>query len=282
MNNLDLASFFFRKDSFKTREGEIVQTVPLKIKGKEGARRALKGLSGVYFWHDSKDGKIYIGSSVDLWRRFLSYKSSFSKKQCKNNIRLVRAFKKRRRGEIRFGILEILKKDKSFLKKREQYYLDKYQPFGAGGFNISRSAARPLNCPISKEGRKKISERHSGENSEMSKLTKKSVLRIKKELAKGVALSVLAKKYKVSTTVISNIRRGKTWRSVKSDENTEKILKEKSHKQKRKYVHLIPEIVEALKAGSSMIDLSKKYNIKYTTINSIKIRYLPRLKFYKS
>ena len=38
----------------------------------------------------------------------------------------------------------------------------------------------------------------------------------------------------------------------------------------------ISEIVELLKQGHRMIDISKKYNIKYPTLNNIKIRYITR------
>ena len=108
----------------------------------------------------------------------------------------------------------------------------------------------------------------------MSKLKNEDILEIKNLLFKNFTLHDISIRYGVSKTVISNICRNKTWTHIKSSQEVEEFLKEKTITQKQKYKHLIPKIVELLKVGSRMIDLSIKYNIKYTTINNIKIRYV--------
>lgn len=257
-----------------TPKGTLVKLINLKFNTPQECRKALKGMSCIYVWYNTKNKKIYIGSAVDLWRRFLSYKLSFEKGEGKVNIRLINAFKLHGSSTIKMGVLEIMDRDKNKLKLREQFYLDHLLPFDEFGYNISKSANRPLNCELSEAGRLRIKERHTGENSEMAKLNDRKVLDIKEKLFLGLTLREIAEEYRVSSTVISNIARSKTWSHIKCSNEIESFLKEKTIRQKQKYVHLIPEIVQLLSKGEKMIDISKKYNIKYTTINNLKIRYL--------
>jgi len=275
MSNLNLLNLIGNSDQIITSNGHIVNTINLNIEDIKECRNIFSKISCIYIWQNQFDKKIYIGSAINLWRRFLSYKNSFSLKDGRNNLKLIRANKKYGFGSIKIHILEIINKDKLQLKIREQYFLDALNPFDKNGYNISKSSDRPLNCKLSKNGRKKIKLRHTGENSEMSKLKNEDVLEIKNMLFLGIyTLHDISSKYGVSKTVVSNICSNKTWTHIKSSEEVEQFLKNKTITQKQKYKHLIPEIVQLLKQGSRMIDLSIKYKIKYTTINNIKIRYL--------
>jgi group I intron endonuclease len=274
MSNLNSIDLIGNDDHIITLNGDIVNTINLNIKNINECRNIFNKISCVYIWQNKFDRKIYVGSAINLWRRFLSYKNSFSSKIGRNNLKLIRASKKYGFGAIKIYILEIINKDKIQLKIREQHFLDTLNPFNKNGYNISKSSDRPLNCKLSKKGRRKIKLRHTGENSEMSKLKNEDILEIKNLLFKNFTLHDISIRYGVSKTVISNICRNKTWTHIKSSQEVEEFLKEKAITQKQKYKHLIPKIVELLKAGSRMIDLSIKYNIKYTTINNIKIRYV--------
>jgi group I intron endonuclease len=277
MSNKNLLDLISNKSQMITRNGIVVNVINLNIQSVNECRNIFRKISCVYAWQNKFDNKIYIGSAINLWRRFLSYKNSFLSKEKKNNIKLIRANKKYGFGSIQLFILEIINKDKSELKLREQFFLDMLRPFDKNGYNISKSSDRPLHCKLSKLGRKKIKLRHTGENSEMSKLKDEEIILIKEMLFKNISLREISLKFKVSKTVISNICRNKTWTHIKASNEVEKFLEQKTKNQKQKYKHLIPEIVNLLKNGSKMIDLSKKYNIKYTTINNIKIRYLNRI-----
>jgi len=274
MSNFNLLDLIGNDNHIIASNGDVVNTINLNIENIQQCRSIFNKISCIYAWHNKFDRKIYIGSAINLWRRFLSYKNSFSSKGGRNNIKLIRANKKYGFGSIKIHILEIINKDKAQLKNKEQYFLDTLNPFNTNGYNISKSSERPLNCKLSKIGRKKIKLRHTGENSEMSKLKNEDVLEIKNLLFKNFTLHNISIKYGVSKTVISNICRNKTWTHVKSSQEIEEFLKRKTITQKQKYKHLIPEIIQLLKEGSKMIDLSVKYKIKYTTINNIKVRYL--------
>lgn len=266
MNNL--TKIIYKNSTIKI-DKRIIPVIPINVNDNYDLRSFLRHKSGIYCWFNVKNKKIYIGSAVCLWRRFLSYKNSFITKK-RNNIKLIRAFSQDP-SSIKFCILKILNNDKITLKNYEQFLIDTLIPFDERGYNISKSAFRPLHCEISKEGRKKIKERHTGENSEMSKLKNVDVLKIKKALSKGTPLKILSSKYGVSTTVISNIKRGLTWTHIKSTPEIETKLKELSHKKKRFLTKdLIRTIKQDFNNGLRSFEIAKKYGLVYSTVHSIK------------
>lgn len=271
MNSSSLSQYYFDQNSFDTINGHKINVINMKLTSNKEMRAFLKRKAGIYFWINLLDNKIYIGSAVCLWRRFLSYYNSFTKENRRNNIKLKYAIKKYGLTYFRFGVIKILNNDKKLLRVEEQSILDSILPFGSIGYNISKSAFRPLHCPISKRGRLAIKMRHTGENSEMSKLTNEQVIIIKQSLAKGDYLRNLSDKFGVSTTVISNIKRGLSWSHIRCDDEVENILKNQSLRDKRKFSEdMIRKIKTDLKNGLRSIDISKKYNLIYSTVHSIK------------
>jgi len=271
MSKLLYCQLFFDKGSVVTNNKIKLNTINIELSENSECRDFLKRKSGIYFWLSLIDNRIYIGSAVCLWNRLLSYLGIFNRRQVRNNFPLVNSVKKHGIENFKFGILEILNDNRIALKNREQELLDYVKPFGENGFNISKSAFRALNCEISKEGRQRIRERHTGEMSEMSKLTNLKVLDIKTRLSKGELLKNLSKEFGVSTTVISNIKRGKTWSHIKVDDNIQEILDRKVQEEKHKYTEdFVKKIKKDIKDGIRMIDISKKYSIPYMTINGIK------------
>jgi group I intron endonuclease len=250
-------------------DGKIIPVIPVNVKNNHELRGFLRKKSGIYCWFNTKNQKIYIGSSVCLWRRFLSYKNSFITKK-RNNVKLIKAFSKDP-SRIKFCILKILNNDKTVLKHHEQELIDSFLPFDNRGYNISKSAFRPLHCGITKKGRQKIKERHTGENSEMSKLKNDDILAIKASLANGVKLKDLSQKYCVSTTVISNIKRGLTWAHIKSSPEIEAKLKDLAKKNKHFLTKdLVLKIKQDFANGLRSFEIAKKYGLIYSTVHSIK------------
>jgi len=254
----------------KVLNGKKINIFPFCPGDAKEASSFLKNKSGIYLWTNIIDGKIYIGSAICLWRRFLSYVSSFERGG-KNNVRLLRSVSKHGSKNFKFAIILICQNDKTRLKEEEQKFLDEISPYRKVGYNISKSAWRPLHCKISKKGRRSISERNTGERSEMSKLKNEDILYIKRELIKGEMLKTLAVKFGVSTTVISNIRMGKTWKHIRIDDDSERILKE-THKKNSETMpmELVKKIKADFLAGLRAIDISKKYSLVYSTVHSIK------------
>lgn len=99
-----------------------------------------KNKSGIYRWVNKVNGKSYIGSSVNLSRRFRGYYSiRFLEKEIKKNKSAVyRSLIKHGYSNFSVEILEYC--DPKNLIKREQYYLDKLKP----EYNILRIAGSSL------------------------------------------------------------------------------------------------------------------------------------------
>jgi group I intron endonuclease len=99
--------------------------------------------SGIYKILNTKTGRIYIGSAIDLQLREKQHFNNLSKnKHC--NLLLQASFNKHGKGAFVFYIIELVG-DKNKLIEREQYYLDLYQSYKKeSGYNICVTAGSQL------------------------------------------------------------------------------------------------------------------------------------------
>ena len=97
-----------------------------------------KGKSGIYMLTNKITKKIYIGLSKDLSKRFKNY-FSLSYLKSKANLIINRALIKYKYSNFSLTILEYC--DKSDLKFREQFYIEKLNPH----YNILKGAGNSLN-----------------------------------------------------------------------------------------------------------------------------------------
>jgi len=110
----------------------------------------------IYQLKHKPTGKIYVGSTVNYKYRRVGHFSKAS--QCP---RLQRAVQKYGRDNFEEIILEYCEREK--LIEREQYWLNKLQPFGKNGYNIAKHAISPTyGKKHSLKTRKKISEALKG------------------------------------------------------------------------------------------------------------------------
>lgn len=93
--------------------------------------------SGIYRITCTVTGLIYIGSASNLRRRWSQHLSDLRNNKHINQ-KLQRAWNKHTEPNFLIEIVELVLP--AFLLEREQYHLDKLQPFGKKGFNIARSA----------------------------------------------------------------------------------------------------------------------------------------------
>lgn len=116
--------------------------------------------SGIYIITCIPTGKFYVGSAVNLRKRWIRHQSDLELNR-HNNSHLQNAWNKHTKQGFKFEILEHCNRDD--LIAREQFYLDALQPFGKRGFNIGRKAgAASYGLPVSEETRRKISKSNSG------------------------------------------------------------------------------------------------------------------------
>lgn len=102
--------------------------------------RENRGKSGIYRFVNILNGRSYLGSSVDLTRRFRDYLSSewINKELLKNKSFIYKALLKNGYSNFRLEILEYC--DKADCVSREQYYMDTLRPF----YNICSKAGSSL------------------------------------------------------------------------------------------------------------------------------------------
>lgn len=269
----NLCSFLFEDSKINLINGEEINFIQLNLKSNEEFRNFLKARSGIYCWINIIDNKIYIGRSKNLFRRFKSHFGTLLTFNNRNNIKLKNAVKKYGIKNFKFAIIEFLPNTHKILTDAEQAWLDKLQPLDLLTYNINKYAEGAYKPAFySEEARLKIIERHSGENSELAKLTNEKVLFIKRELASNKSLKSLAEKFGVSTTVISNIKRGKTWKFVLAEPEIEMKLRELVKKDVKGKLtpDLVKEIKTYIKNGKSITEISKKMNLVLQTVSSVK------------
>lgn len=133
--------------------------------------------SGIYQITNKVNNKIYIGSSVNIEKRWREHKSDL-KNNRHHSKHLQRSWELHGSSAFEFTILEIVENSKLLLE-REQHYLDNLKPYEREiGYNNCASASSPLGYKHSEEARSnmskaKIGHKHSEETKrKMSKAHK--------------------------------------------------------------------------------------------------------------
>jgi len=115
----------------------------------------LKGKSGIYKIINLVNGKLYIGSAVDLKRRKREHWKEFRGKR-HWNIYLQRSWNKYKEENFKFEVVEYVE-DKNKLIEREQYWIDIYFDNKKKCYNISPTANSCQGIIRSDETKLKIS-----------------------------------------------------------------------------------------------------------------------------
>lgn len=113
-------------------------------------------LSGIYAIEHVESGRLYIGSSINIARRFVKHRNEL-KSQRHHCLHLQRAWNLYGSEAFTFGMLEEVP-DVARLVEREQYWLDQ----GVGDFNTCRYAATVLGVKRTEETRRRMSKAQKG------------------------------------------------------------------------------------------------------------------------
>lgn len=141
------------KRSFSTKVGgqksnSLDSVVPIIKYGNADIQKSQiinenRGKSGIYRWTNLVNGKSYLGSSVDLSRRFTSY---FNYSYLSSNKMIIcQSLLKYGYGNFALEIIEYC--DPSLAVSREQYYMDLLKP----EYNILKTAGSSLGFKHSEE-----------------------------------------------------------------------------------------------------------------------------------
>jgi group I intron endonuclease len=172
--------------------------------------------SGIYIIINKINGKIYIGSSVNLKTREREHFRSL-KNNKHHSQHLQYAYNHYGKESFKFGIIEYVSKDKELLLKREQYWLDYYQSYDMNyGYNIAKYAESPMRGRHqSKEAKDKMSiyrkGRLVGENN--PNYGRYYTEEEKKKIGKKSKGRLLGSKSKSAKKVI-NLTDGTIWESI--------------------------------------------------------------------
>jgi len=134
-------------------------TIPVKVyenadTQKAEIRKENKGKSGIYSWKNLQNGKIYVGSTVDICRRITSY---FNLAHISREPSYIHsALLKWGYSNFSFTVLEYCSKED--LIQREQYYIDTLNP----DYNLCLTAGSTLGKLHSEIAKAKISVTKKG------------------------------------------------------------------------------------------------------------------------
>ena len=100
---------------------------------------AKQKICGVYKITNRVNGKIYVGSSKNIYERWNQHKDKL-RNNCHDNIHLQNAWNKYGEENFEFEIIEECASKIQF--EREQYYLNTLNPFDDNGYNIVRQISK--------------------------------------------------------------------------------------------------------------------------------------------
>lgn len=117
--------------------------------------------SGIYKILNKINGKIYIGSAVNLYKRWIKHKR-YAKGNYHHSQAFQRAWNKYGEANFEFLILEIIE-DKTKLAEREQIYLDWFTPYNPNiGYNICKIGKSHVGLKRSEQARENMRQGQLG------------------------------------------------------------------------------------------------------------------------
>ena len=215
-------------------------------------------MKGIYLVTNSLNGKVYVGKSIDIERRWQEHihDSLVSQDQWDNNYRGVRthfhaAIRKYGKENFTFRVIEEIEDD-TILNDREIYWIAQYHAneqnigynmtAGGDGYNFG-----------------------SGENAICSKITKAECDLIKQKLKERWSYKDIQTLVpQIGISAMNAINYGKTWYDetetypICIDSGHRKWSDEEAMGIKKEYAN-----------GATITELAKKYDVRYETISNL-------------
>lgn len=115
--------------------------------------------SGIYKITNLVTGKCYVGSAVNISRRWGEHKTALNNKK-HHSKHLQRAWDMYGKDSFEFEVVELV--EKQLLIQRDQYWIDELSSYGKDGYNTNPKAASSLGVVRSSETRERISASKMG------------------------------------------------------------------------------------------------------------------------
>lgn len=168
-------------------------------------------LSGVYKIENIHTNEVYIGSTSNMTKRWGIHLNRLRRNE-HHSQKLQQAFNEYGVEAFTFSVIEVCSKKESL--KREKFYIEQYNSIEDGynmeQFRDSEEFKKLASTTIAKMN----SERLKGKRSINASLDDDTVRKIKQALAEGKTGASVAREFNVSTTIVSRIRRGKTYSNI--------------------------------------------------------------------
>lgn len=220
-----------------------------------------RDVSGIYYILESKSGRIYVGSSVDMRRRVRQHYTDLVSNIHKNEY-LQRTWNKRKSEDFSVGVIETVAKKENLLN-REQAWMNFFHSFDRDkGFNLTPTAGSNLGFKKTKEQIENNKIALRGKRN--TNLSEEEASRVKTMINSGKSLKEISEVMGAKYETIRSIRRGHSFKyidpQIEYDSNMKEKLTEKD----------VIEIKKMLNNGSRVKDLSIAYNVSHRTISAIK------------
>lgn len=234
---------------------------------------------GIYKITNKINGKIYIGQSRYIERRFTEHKRHYKCESHRKKIALYKAMWKYGVENFIFEILEETSVD--VLDEREKYYIDFYKSNHKDmGYNLTEGGEHgPIYC---------------GETNKNAKLTEDIVFQIREYYRQGYvkkqAYKCICEKQKVNINTFSDVWVGKIWKHVHYDVYDESLKDEiyrkrcenKSRLTETSSKQYVKEIRDYRNQGRYIWDIFTLYSDKMERFNFEDIWYNRCYKYIQS
>ncbi len=241
--------------------------------------------AGVYSIKCLPTGKVYIGSSRDITKRWERHRGELRQGKHHSD-HLQRSWDKHGEAAFQFDVVEIVADPKQRIP-REQFWMDHYQAYQPDhGYNCNPKAGSNLGRTFSEQARRNMaaahrgkkaskatralmSEQRRGARSHRARLTRAQVLHIRQRLLAGDGLDALASEFGVARTTIHAIRSGETWShlgppipppSVSGSARWGSKLDEAA----------VRAIREELRSGTTVAELAHRHGVSRATLNDLR------------
>jgi group I intron endonuclease len=268
---------FLKNKKYKSGYAKICKECNRKYYNERNKKVRENAPKAIYKLVNIINNKVYVGSAVDLDKRINEhfYKLGMNKHE---NSYLQRSYNKYGKENFKWEVIEYVK-DKNMLIEREQYWIDKLQPYRKDiGYNLSPSANSNLGFKHSEETKLQISINTSGiKNHHYGKpMAEKTKLKLsesqkgKKHWHYGWPLS---QEHKENLSKTKKMPEHNTT-GYKASEQTKQKMSiarqgEKNYYSKLKNVEVI-QIKKMLHEGYKNIEIARIFNISPYTISDIK------------
>lgn len=242
--------------------------------------------SGIYKITNIVNGKVYVGSTVNLYHRRCHHFGRLRSNDHANE-HLQNAFNKYGEQSFHFAVIELCDRDN--LLDREDFWINGLNAHHSkSGYNILKSAhridsdaAKHLLDPVVRA--KAVATRiangsHAGEKGSLAKLTNFQVNQIRKLYSLGHSSVQISKVFGVDKSNILFIVNGKTWTSVPFDDvdvSDIEVPSRKTNKGSEVWVAALSEddvvqIHDRLRAGESNTKIANDFKISRSAVYHIK------------